>query len=289
MNFINLFSKGLIFSLSTSFLWALFLVNSRYVLKSGEDPLNLVIWSNLIGLLLWLPLNKRHYGEYLGHSRKNKLMLLVIGITGSIGLNLLQSLALKNTTAVNFAFLYRTIVVFTIILAWVFFKEKITKPKIVLAAVILIGSYFLTTSGRGLVLTKGDMYTLLMALSAAFIANILIKHTISKMHPDLSASAIAIVIIISLMVLGILTQSIKIPKQMFWIAIGAVISFLQVRTRNRAYQNASASFVTMIVSLTPVFVSIFSLIFLGERLDGVQMIGGFMIVAAGFLVNKTKI
>ena len=216
-------------------------------------------------------------------------MLLVIGITGSIGLNLLQSLALKNTTAVNFAFLYRTIVVFTIILAWVFFKEKITKPKIVLAAVILIGSYFLTTSGRGLVLTKGDMYTLLMALSAAFIANILIKHTISKMHPDLSASAIAIVIIISLMVLGILTQSIKIPKQMFWIAIGAVISFLQVRTRNRAYQNASASFVTMIVSLTPVFVSIFSLIFLGERLDGVQMIGGFMIVAAGFLVNKTKI
>ncbi len=289
MNFINLFSKGLIFSLSTSFLWALFLVNSRYVLKSGEDPLNLVIWSNLIGLLLWLPLFKRHYGEYLGLSRKNKLMLLVIGITGSIGLNLLQSLALKNTTAVNFAFLYRTIVVFTIILAWVFFKEKITKPKIVLAAVILIGSYFLTTSGRGLVLTKGDMYTLLMALSAAFIANILIKHTISKMHPDLSASAIAIVIIISLMVLGILTQSIKIPKQMFWIAIGAVISFLQVRTRNRAYQNASASFVTMIVSLTPVFVSIFSLIFLGERLDGVQMIGGFMIVAAGFLVNKTKI
>ncbi|KKR30218.1 MAG: hypothetical protein UT62_C0018G0001, partial [Parcubacteria group bacterium GW2011_GWC1_39_8] len=61
-------------------------------------------------------------------------------------------------------------------------------PLLFIAIIIVFGSYLLTTGGQGLVFGIGDIYTLLMAASAAFIANILIKHTVSKMHPDLSAS-----------------------------------------------------------------------------------------------------
>jgi len=281
--------RGFIFSLATSICWALVLVITRFLLLNGENPLNLVVWLNTISLPLWIYLFSRHKNEYHRLSNKDKTLLIIIGILGSVGINYLQSLALKNTPAVNFSFLYRTVVVFTIFFAWIFFKEKITRGKLFIAIIIVFGSYLLTTGGQGLVFGIGDIYTLLMAASAAFIANILIKHTVSKMHPDLSASAIAIVTLISLLILSVITRQLSYPSGIILISLAALISFFQVRFRNRAYQVATASFVTMIVSFTPVFVSLLSFPLLGERLDPIQLLGGGLIVSSGVLAEKLKI
>lgn len=282
-------SKGFLFAVTMSFFWAMAIVNMRFLLNAGENPLNMTFWINLFMAVFWLPLFAKHFRELLSLSVKYKALLVVIAVSSSIGINLLQSLAIQNSPAVNFAFLYRTIVVFTVILAWIFFKEKITKGKIVLTVMILAGSYLLTTKGEGLVLTRGDIYTLLMALSAAFIANILIKHTISKMHPDLSGSVITFITVASLLAISLGTRSLTVPKNIPWIAIGGLIAFIQVATRNRAYKIASASFVTMIVSVTPVFVSILSYFLLNEKLETIQLVGGLLIVSSGFLVEKLKI
>lgn len=282
-------SLGFLFSISGSFLWAIGIVISRFLLLGGEDPLNLVIWINLLACPLWFGLFTKHKKEFFKLRRRDYITLIVIGIAGSIGLNLLQAMALKNTTAVNFSFLYRTVVIFTIILAWIFFKEKITFKKIILSAVILIGSYFLTTKGQAISLQKGDIYTILMALSAAFIGNILVKHTVSKMHPDLSVSVTMIITSISLVVMGILKQIITFPSQIWWIVAGALIIFFQLRCRNRAYVHATASFVSMIYCFTPLFVTLFSFPLLGERLDLIQITGGLLIVFSGVLAEKMRI
>lgn len=281
-------SKGLIFSLSTSILWAIQIIIQRLILNQGENPLNLVLWIYLFSTPLWLILFKRHLKEFKELSKKNKSLLVFIGIAGSIGISFLQSLALKNITAVNFSFLYRTIVVFTIFFAWIFFKEKITKKKLLIVISILVGSYLLSTKGEGLRLGIGDIYTLLMAASAAFIANILTKHTTSKMHPDLSGAVTMLVSFLSLLLISLITSTIRIPNMLFLIFAASLISFFQIRTRNNAYKVATASFVTMIVSLTPLFVSIISIPLLGERLEIIQMIGGALIVSSGFLAEKLK-
>lgn len=281
-------SRGLSFSLSTSLFWAITIVIQRLVLNKGENPLNLVFWSYLFSTPLWLFLLKRHLGEFRRLSKKNKSLLVFIGIAGSIGISYLQSLALKNTTAVNFSFLYRTIVIFTIVFAWIFFREKISTKKLFIVALILIGSYFLTTKGENIALGTGDIYTLLMAASAAFIANILTKHTTSKMHPDLSGAVTMLVSFLSLLCLSIATNSIRIPQELFLILLSSVFGFFQIRTRNKAYQIATASFVTMIVSLTPLFVSVISLPVLGEKMDAIQLLGGLLIVSSGFLAEKLK-
>lgn len=282
-------SKGFLFALGTSMLWAVVIVISRFLLQNGENPLNLVVWINIIALPIWVLLFQRHKQEFKILSRRNKLLLLCIGILGSLGINYLQSLALDNTSAINFAFLYRTIVVFTIVFAWIFFKEKITVKKLVVAGIIIVGSYFLTTGGQSLEFEKGDIYTLMMAASTAFIANILIKHTVSKMNPDLSAAAIMIVTTGSLLILAIITHQIAPPQGIFLICLTGIISVFQTRFRNRAYKLASASFVTMIVSFTPVFVSLLSYPLLGESLDGIQIVGGICIVSAGVFAEKLKI
>ncbi len=289
MKLFSKMNKGLLFAVTSSFLWACSIVNSRYLLSHGEEPLNLTIWIGLAMVIPWAFLFKRHVNAYKALSTKFKLYLVGIGIASSIGINYLQALALANTSAVNFSFLYRTIVVFTIIFAYIFFKEAITIKKWFLTLLILTGSYLLTTGGQVIALTRGDIYTLLMAASAALVANILIKHTVSRMHPDLSGSAISIVSAASLLIFGYLSGSLKLPVNILMILVGAAFSFTLTMARNRAYTFSTASFVTMIFSLTPVFVALLSYPLLGERLTPVEIVGGAIIVGSTFLVEKFKI
>lgn len=281
-------SGGFIFWLATSVTWALSLVLQRLILTRGENPLNLVLWLNFFAAPLWLMIFKRHFGEFKKLSKKNITLLVFTGIAGSIGSSYLQSLALKNTTAVNFSFLYRTIVVFTIFFAWMFFKEKITFKKLFIVFLILTGSYLLTTKGEGLVLSSGDIYTLLTAASGALIANILVKHTTSKMHPDLSGAVTMLVAFLSLFIFSILTIEIAVPRDFPLILITGLVYFLVIRLRNKAYTLATASYATMISSLTPLFVSIMSIPLLGERLEMIQLVGGLLIISSGFLAEKLK-
>lgn len=282
-------SHGFLYSISGSFLWAVAIVNNRYILNAGEDPLNYVFWLGLLNFPLWIYLFSKHTKEFIKLRKKDYFVLVFIGVASAIGLNFLQALALKNTTAVNFSFLYRMIIVFTFVLAWIFFKEKLTLKKIFLGIIILLGSFLLTTKGQALVFTRGDIYTLLMALSAAFIGNILVKHTVSKMHVDLSASFTMIISFICILLFSFLSGIIRVPSQLFLIFLGSLIVFFQLRLRNRAYRHGTASFVTMIYSFTPVFVSLISFPLLGERLDAIQIIGGIFIVGSGVLAEKFKI
>lgn len=281
-------SPGLIFWLATAFTWAISLILQRLILTRGENPLNLVLWLNFFAAPLWLMIFKRHFVEFKKLSKKNITLLVFIGIASSIGTSYLQSLALKNTTAVNFAFLYRTIVVFTIVFAWAIFKEKITVKKLLIAILILVGSYLLLTKGKGIILTPGDIYSLAAAASGALISNILVKHSTSKMHPDLSAAVTMLVVLLFLFIFSIMTIKITVPGDFSLVIITAVVYFFVIRLRNKAYTLSTASFATMISSFTPLFVAIMSIPLLGERLEPIQLIGGILIVSSGFLTEKLK-
>lgn len=261
----------------------------RFLLRNGENPLNLSVWVNMLSLPVWIFLFQKHTSEFRKLSSRDIALLIFIGIAGAMGINYLQFLALKNTTAVNFAFIYRTVTVFTVLFAWIFLKEKITWIKGLLVAFIIIGSYLVTTEGKMINLTIGDFYSLLMAASAAFISNILVKHTVSKMHPDLSGSVATIVGCASLLILGLLMKIIKIPNGFLLVLLGSVFYFCLIMFRNRAYLHASASFVTMVFALSPLFVSVLSFFFLGEVLKPVQLIGGAIIILATIFAERFKV
>lgn len=282
-------SKGLLFSLSLSSLWACSIVLTRFVLKTGENPLNLTAWIGIATLLPWFFIFRKHAKAFAQLTKKHIALLIFIGVSGSLGVDYVESLALANSPAANFVFLYRTIVVFTIILAWIFFKEKITWPKLFLTVFILFGSYLLITNGKGISFTIGDFYTILMAFCAAFIFNILVKHTVAHMHPDLSGSSIAIISSICIFLTALLAGVLVIPHNIPLIILIALIGIATTMSRNRAYKNASASFVTMIVSITPLFVSLLSYFFLHESLGLIETIGGLIIVGTIILVEYLQI
>lgn len=283
-------NKNYILTVAAAFLGACALVNSRSMLISGENPLKITAWIGLIACFPWLLIFWRRRSEFVNLQAQYKWMLLGIGIASSVGIQYLQTLALAHTTAANFAFLYRTVTVFTIIFAAIFLKEKITVSKWVLAGLIVVGSYFLLYEDGKLLFSLGALYTLAMAAAAAaLIANVLIKHTISKMHPDLSGAVIQVVATAALLSLAWSTQVLDLPMNWGLVLVGGFLAFAQIILRNRAYAVASASYVSMIYALSPLFVTVLSYLFLQEKLGWLELAGGAIIVGSTVIAHKLKI
>jgi len=154
---------------------------------------------------------------------------------------------------------------------------------------ILVGSYFLLYENGKLSFSLGALYTLAMAAAAALIANVLIKHTISKMHPDLSGAVIQIVATIALLGMAWSTNALTTPMHWQMILIGGFLAFAQIILRNRAYAVASASYVSMIYALSPLFVTLLSYLFLSETLSLSELVGGMIIIGATLIVHKLKV
>ena len=219
---------------------------------------------------------------------KDYLLLLFIGLIYTLGVTLVETLALKSSPAVNFSFLIRTVILFTIILATIFLKEALTLKKLILAGLILAGSYLLTTQGQKLILSRGDLFTLLEALMLGFLT-ISQKTAVQKFGAPLTASAAFIFSLVPFLMLLLATGQIHWPKAPLIIPLLAVFNIGITQFKLQGLKYASASYVTMIFSFTPIFVSLLAIPLLHETLTPIQILGGALIILAGIGVEKLKI
>ena len=101
--------------------------------------------------------------------------LLSVGVVGSgFGIGI-SYMGLQMTEVINYGFLIKTTVIFTIILAHFWFHdEKITWQKIILVLLFLIGVYLISTNGQMMIPHTGDALILLGAFLLA-VTNIILK------------------------------------------------------------------------------------------------------------------
>jgi len=109
------------------------------------------------------------------------------------------------------------------------------------------------------------------------------------MHPDLSGAVTSIVACISLVLLANLLHVFTIPQHFGFVVLASLCYFTMIMLRNRAYKLATASFVTMVFAITPLFVTILSLLFLNETLSLVQAVGGLLIVGSTISAERYKL
>ncbi|PIY68826.1 hypothetical protein COY90_03885 [Candidatus Roizmanbacteria bacterium CG_4_10_14_0_8_um_filter_39_9] len=283
------FRKAFALSILSAFLWACQIVVFRFQITLGDNPYTLTLWSMAIELPFWLWILYKKRAEFEKVTPHTMGIFAVIGFGTAIAISLMENLALANTTATNFAFLIRTVVLFTILFSAIFFKEPITRKKIIMTVTILIGAYLLNIQNGSFTLKLGDIFTLIEAASIAFFTNILIKKMIIKLNADFVAGAQNIAG--AFFLIGVLIVR-KVPLFLHHIPLLIFYSFLGivfVRIRNRAFQHATSTFVTMIMSFTPIFTLIISFFILGERITMIQLLGGFFIVLTGFMAEIFKI
>lgn len=282
-------SKGFIYTSISSLCWAISIVLLRYILQQGENAYNVVFWTALISLPYWAYRFFSKKQEIKKLTKKDYSILIGMAIISSIGVTIVEFLAIKYSPAINYAFLIRTVLLFTFLFAYIFLKEKITKKKFIVAAILLTGAYLLTTNGKLISLTTGDLFTLLEAALIALGNNVFGKMATNRMSSQISASGNILIGFIPKVVLLAFLTTFFIPKMFFWIFILSIIYILLTEFRFMAYKNASATYVTMIFSFTPVLVSFMAIPLLHESMTIVQIVGGIFIIATGVMVEKLKI
>lgn len=281
-------SRGFIYTFLSAFAWAVSIILTKYLLRSGESVYNLGMWVALVELPVWAYLvfrKKRHVGKL---TPKRIALFVGYGLVSNVGVLLAELFALQYSPAVNFSFLIRMVIVFTMLLSYVTFGESFTKKKVLLAAALLVGGYFVATGGARITLTLGDVFTLTEAFLIA-VGNILTKLIVNRLDPDVGAGLVFLFGFIPQLALLSFLGDFSVPAHPIAVLLVPVSYIVLTRLRFRAMQLTSPTYVTMIFSFTPVFVLVMAAPLFGESLTVFQAIGGLLIVLAGIGVEKLKI
>lgn len=282
-------SKGFVFTFSAAFFWAVVIILTRMILGQGMQPMALFFWLGLCELPFWIFLGWKQRKAIQKLQKKDFLIFGSMVLFSTIGGNVAEFFALANSPAVNYSFLIRTTILFTILFAWLFLGEKLTRKKLIIAGCILVGSYFLTTNGKTLVFTKGDIFTLSEAALIAFANNILGKMATNRLSPWVSAAAGQLLGFLGILAITMAVRpSLTLTVSPVWLVAIAISGVVLTLCRFQAYAHAQISFVTMVFSFTPVFVTLMAVPLLKEALTPAQMIGGALIIAGGIAVEKLK-
>ncbi|NMC35566.1 DMT family transporter [Candidatus Beckwithbacteria bacterium] len=274
---------------SFSFFWAVCIIANKAILNQGGHPFIVPTQIYLIGFLFLLALSHKKLSGFAKLSTKQRFYLLLTGLTiaGSV---ILGSYGLKLSSSINYGFLIKSTIIFATLIGAFFFQEKLTKVKLGLLLLFLLGLYILTSQGEILIPHLGDILIFLAALLAAISAALqkpVLKVGLSPLL--LALSRVAIAGLCFLLAAPFVSQTFYIPKGGILLLLAGFSYGIYSYFLSKTLQLATLSYMTMMSMLTPVIVSILAFGFLGETITAYHLFGGGLIILSGIGVQKFKL
>ena len=206
------------------------------------------------------------------------------------------------TNAINAGFLVKMATVSTILFAWLLLGEKLSLRKIAVMFFMLLGAYLLTTKGQSLLPHIGDLFILGACISWS-LGNVLVRKTLRTQA--VSADVVTIQKpLASILVFGILislviffpnlsanfvnTQTSPITYFPYALVSGILLSLTWIYLY-RTLSVSTASYMTLMSMMTPIMVSILAMVFLGEKLIGIQLFGAGLIILSAAVIYLSDI
>jgi len=283
--------------------WALQIFVTKLALNAGAQVLSFQLLSILVALailtILLLPIIGREFKSLYSETPDLFWKLFFAnGIQSGLG-TCLSIIGISLTSAINAGFLVKLATVTTILFAWLILKERLTVIKLLMVITMLSGAYLLTTKGQILLPRIGDLF-ILGACVCWSLGNVLVRkylksqpvkvEVVTFQKPLAGLPVILVLVSIALWapeIFGSLTQVLsccKPPLAVLPHTIGNGLLLVFTWTYlNNTLKISSASYMTMMSMVTPVFVSLLAMIFLGERMVWIQVIGAGMIILSGVI------
>ena len=282
----------LLFSLA----WALYIIQSKRAFSAGAQVVPFQIETALVALailsLFMLPAVWQEMHGLLKETPK-VFWFLFIGNGLHFGLgSTLYAIGVSQTDAINAGFLVKGSMITTTLLAWIFLKERMSWQKILNLTLMLVGIYLLTTRGARLLPKAGDLY-ILGACLAWSVGNIFIRQglngtkasaNLASYLKPLAGLPIFLLLVALLPKNSLLTQGQLSLSHLNYSFLAGILIVLTWLFLNRSLKITTASYVTMLSTATPVFVSVFAMLILHEHLAPIQAIGGALILLSGVSV-----
>lgn len=231
-------------------------------------------------------------------------LFLANGLQAGLG-TCLSIIGIAMTDAINAGFLVKLATVTTILFAWLILNENLSALKLAVMLAMLSGAYLLTTKGQSLLPKIGDLF-ILGACVCWSLGNVLVRKilrtkavnadVVTIQKPLASLPVLLALVGLSTVytdllgdhtdVLSCCTFSSSVIPYALISGIFLAIAWIYLY---RTLHIATASYMTLMSMATPIIVSTLAVVFLGERLIGIQVVGAGMIVLSGAAIYFSDI
>ena len=267
----------------TCAIWGLSFPTVKVALADAS-PLAFVAIRFMLGALILLPGTRLRPLPSRGEWFAGLLLGALLGVGFAT-----QAVGLAYTTASRSAFIVALSSVLAPLVAFVAVRERLSWWTVGALGLATAGIYFLTDPGAG-GLNRGDWWTLITAL--VFGAQIVAVHEMG-LRFDIRRLVFIEIVVVAVGVgvaapllepvrFAVTTQSV-LALAYCGVAATAVALLLQMR----AQKDLSSGRAALLFCTEPVFASLASWLWLGERLSLTQWVGGAMIVV-GMLIAEPK-
>ncbi len=225
--------------------------------------------------------------------KNNMRHFIVLGIGFSGFGILLKFWGLSYTTATNASFIMSLSSAAVILFAFFLLGEKAGKRFYITALFMIAGVYLVTTGGKQLLPQKGDIIIFVLVFLIGFmrVYGKRVLETLSVLETVFGRSLVGMIFLGSLIPVFAPDGFSTIPNLPVLLLVmsngltfsGSIVFFY------KALQTEGASNAGMFALLAPVFTVGLGYLFLGELLNGYQVIGGIIILAGSLLISRFKI
>lgn len=264
-------------------------------------PITLAYIRWILAFLLFLPFA---WDEVKANREKispNWKAFVIMGITGVLGFNYFQYLAVKYTTAINATIINASLPMFTALTGYVFFRNKLNKYQITGIVCSMFGVLVVITRGElanllRLVFNRGDLFMLIAVLiNTAYLQYVRRKGFLVPQRALFLCSLLGGLIatlpapLLELQLVGTEWMSRLGTAHFISLLYFAIFpSILSMLFFNRAIVELGPVKTSIYLNLSIVFSSVLGKLFLQEELLLTHLVGGLLIVTGVMLTNKQE-
>ncbi|MGO4889777.1 DMT family transporter [Anaerobacillus sp. MEB173] len=261
-------------------------------------PITITLIRCLIAFIILLPISIREIRVHKQLWRKEWKPLVWLSLTGIVLFNSLLYGSLQFTSSTNVAIIEAITPVFTILLGITLLKERLNRLQWAGILLSIIGAIWVISKGSLQVILQlqfnlGDLIALFAVVSWA-VYSILVKQHSYKFPVYGGIAAMLLIAIIFLVPLASVEWSrdlldlFNLKMIMGLLYLGIFPSILALMFWNRAVADIGPSRASIFLNLLPVFTIIGAVLFLGETVTIVQLLGGVIVIAGVFLSTRGK-
>jgi drug/metabolite transporter (DMT)-like permease len=279
----------------TPFFWACNWTLGRG-LSTSMPPIAMTFYRWLFAILILAPFAWPHLKREWRIVRRNRRVLLLLGVAGVGSHNALAYLGLNYTTAMNGVILNSFVPVMIISLSWIFLRQRLAPVQLAGVGVSLTGVLAILSHGRietlaSFELNRGDLFVILSMLLWS-IYTICLRWKPAGLH-----------MLTFLFVIACIGDTGVLPFYLVESAMGSTMTFTLVNVAallgvalfssvlayifwNRGVEQVGASVAGLFVHLMPVFGTILAWLFLDERLHAYHVIGIAFILTGIYVTSR---
>ncbi len=265
----------------TTLFWAGNYVFGTFVVEE-LSPVWITFSRWVLALFILIPLARVIEKPKWEDIKANIIPLIVLGLLGIIGYNLLLYTALHYTSPTNAALLSAVNPAVIVLFSMLLLKEKLKRFQVLGLAISMLGALLIITKGNifGMFVmeyNRGDL--IMVAAVVVWTLYSIVGKRVSV--PPITATAVSTLFAMIMLAPFALAQDITFSKLSTITVVGVLYMFLFPSVFSFMFWNISvrkigASQAGVFLNLIPVFTAIISL-FLGESVRLEQIIGGLLV------------